>query len=371
MKVPLLDLKAQYQPLREEISKTVLDIMDSQYFIGGPYVKNCETEIAKYSRTEHAVGCSSGTDAIVLALLALGVKTGDEVIVPSFTFFATAGAVSLIGARPVFVDVNSDTFNIDIDSVKKRITKKTKAIIAVDLYGQTADLDAVSAICKDNKIGFIEDSAQSIGAEYKGKRVGQVADMTTISFYPAKNLGAFGDAGAVLTNNAELAQKLVMYREHGSSDRYYHKVSGMNARLDAIQAGVVLVKLKKLDEWISARQKIAQRYRDLFAKANIDNSVQLPFVAQYTTRHIYNQFVIKVQDRDELKAHLQDKEIASAVFYPLGLHLQDCFKHLEYKSGDLPVTELLCKEVLALPIYPELSVEQQAYVVDCIKEFYK
>ena len=371
MKVPLLDLKAQYAPLREELLKTVQEIMDSQYFIGGPYVKNCEQALAQYSRTKHAVGCSSGTDAIVLALLAMGIKPGDEVIVPSFTFFATAGAVSLIGAKPIFCDVREDTFNIDIKSVEKYITPKTKAVIAVDLYGQTADLEAVSGFCKKNKLGFIEDAAQSIGAEYKGKRVGEVADITTISFYPAKNLGAFGDAGGVLTNCDDYAQKLTMLREHGSSDRYMHKLAGMNARLDAIQAGVILVKLKKLDEWTKGRQQKAAKYRELFKSAGLDDFVILPHVASYTTRHIYNQFIIKGRDRDKLKAYLQEKDVASAVFYPLGLHLQDCFKDAGYKQGDLAVTEKLCSQVLALPIYPELTDEQQSYVVDCIKGFYR
>jgi dTDP-4-amino-4,6-dideoxygalactose transaminase len=371
MKVQLLDLKAQYAPLRDEISKTVLEIMDSQYFIGGPYVKECEESVAKYSRTKHCVGCASGSDAIIISLLALGVKPGDEVIVPSFTFFATAGAVAIIGARPVFVDVTEDTFNIDCASIEKAITPKTKAIIAVDLYGQTADLDKIKDIAKKHGVGFIEDAAQSIGAEYKGKRVGEVAQITTISFYPAKNLGAFGDAGAVLTNSDEIKEKLVMFREHGSSDRYYHKVVGMNARLDAIQAAIVLKKLKKLDEWTAGRQRNAKIYYELFEKAGISDYVITPRAAQYTTRHIFNQFVIRCNRRDELKAHLQKCDVASAVFYPLGLHMQECFRDMGFKEGDLPVTERLCKEVLALPIYPELAKDQLEYVVDSVREFYR
>ncbi|MCX6113322.1 MAG: DegT/DnrJ/EryC1/StrS family aminotransferase [Proteobacteria bacterium] len=371
MKVPLLDLKAQYAPLKEEISKTVLEIMDSQYFIGGPYLKECEVAVSKYSRAKHCVGCSSGSDAIIISLLALGIKPGDEVIVPSFTFFATAGAVAIIGAKPVFVDVLEDTFNMDYRSVEKAITNKTKAIIAVDLYGQTADLDKIQAIAKKNKIGFIEDAAQSIGAEYKGKRVGEVAELTTISFYPAKNLGAFGDAGAVLTNDDRLKEKLVMLREHGSSDRYYHKMVGMNARLDAIQAAIVLKKLKKLDDWTQGRQKNAKIYYDLFEEAGLGDLVITPKVADYSTRHIFNQFVIRTKKRDELKTYLQNKEIASAVFYPLGLHMQECFRFTGSKEGDLPVTEKLCHEVLALPIYPELTREQLGYVVDNIRDFYR
>lgn len=371
MKVQLLDLKAQYAPFREEISKMVLEIMDSQYFIGGPYVKECEETVAKYSHTNNCVGCSSGSDAIIISLLALGIKPGDEVIVPSFTFFATAGAVAIIGAKPVFVDVHDDTFNIDHRCVEKAITPRTKAIIAVDLYGQTADLDKIKEIAKKHNIGFIEDAAQSIGAEYKGKRVGEIADLTTISFYPAKNLGAFGDAGAVLTNSDELKQKLVMLREHGSSDRYFHKVVGMNARLDAIQAAIIVKKITKLDDWTNARQRNANIYFDAFKKAGLSDFVITPKVAEYTTRHIFNQFVIRVQKRDELKNYLQSKEIASAVFYPLGLHMQDCFKYTGSKEGDLPITEKLCKEVLALPIYPELTKEQLEYVVNSIRDFYR
>ena len=370
MKVPLLDLKAQYEPIKKEISELLLSIADSQNFIGGPDVRDCELALASYCRSKYAIGCSSGSDALVLSLLAIDIKPGDEVITTPFTFFATAGSVAILGAVPRFVDVLDDTFNIDPRGIEKVISKDTKAIIAVDLFGQTADLESIRTIADKNKIKFIEDSAQSIGAEYKGKRVGEVSDITTISFYPAKNIGAFGDAGAVLTNDEALREKITMLREHGSSDRYFHKVVGINARLDTIQAAVILTKLKKLDGWTKMRQMNAQSYYSLFKEKNLEDFVILPKVADYTTKHTYNQFVIKVKDRDKLKEYLAKRDIATAVFYPLGLHMQECFSHLGYREGDFPAVERLCKEVLALPIYPELSGDQLQYVVECVAEFY-
>lgn len=377
MKVPLLDLKAHHQPLQDELLAALERVLRSQRFILGPEVEALEARIADYSQTKFAVGVSSGTDALLIALMALDIRPGDEVITSPFSFFATAGVVSRLGARPVFVDIDPVTFNIDPKRIENAVTSKTKAIVPVHLFGQCADMDQVLALARDKNIPVIEDAAQAIGADYReGRRAGRLGQMGCFSFFPSKNLGCLGDAGMVVTNNAELAERLKILRVHGAKPKYYYKLVGGNFRLDAIQAAVLNVKLPHLDSWTRQRQENAQGYHDTFEKTQLltKEQIRLP-VAVYRDGktphyHIYNQFVIRARDRDRLKLFLKDREIDSEIYYPIPFHLQECFRDLGHKQGDFPFSEAAAKESLALPVYPEISEAQQKHVVATVEEFY-
>ena len=371
MNVPLLDLSSQYAPMKEEILAVVSEICDSQRFILGPKVEAFEKELAAYCTSGGAVGVTSGSDALLIALMAEKIKPGDEIITSPFTFFATVGAIVRAGATPVFADIDPVTFNIDPAKIAEKITSKTRAIIPVHLFGQAADMDPIVKIAKEHNLFIIEDACQAIGAEYKGKRVGSFAEYGAFSFFPSKNLGCFGDGGAVSCDTAEREALLKIYRNHGQSKTYIHEYVGGNFRLDALQAAILSIKLRSLDSWSEARQRNAAIYRKLFADANIGDLISLPQEAAYPVRHIYNQFCIRVAGgkRDALKQYLLDNGIGCAVYYPLSLHLQECFKELGGKVGDYPECEKATEEVLALPIFGELTADQLACVVDTIKAF--
>jgi len=386
MKVPLLDLKPQYQSLKKELDDAVLRVAESQYFILGPEVEKMEKEFCEYLNCKHAIGVSSGTDALLLALMAIDIGPGDEVIVPTYSFFATAGVVSRLNAVPVLTDIDPVTFNIDPEEFKKKITSKTKAVIPVHLYGQSADLEPIVKIAKEKNIFVIEDAAQAIGTDYKdGRRIGTIGDIGCFSFFPSKNLGGYGDGGLVTTNNDELAHMLRIKRVHGGEQKYYHKVIGGNFRIDALQSAVLRVKLPHLDKWSEKRRANAEYYYELFRKAGLaeepgktkfddKNSVLLPKPiykgsAAVKNYHIYNQFIIRAQKRDDLKKFLTENEIGNEIYYPVPFHLQECFANLNHKKGDFPESEKASETSLAIPIYPELSKEQQEYVVQKIKEF--
>lgn len=376
IKVPLLDLKEQYKTIKKEVLKTAEELFESQYFILGPRVTDLEEKIADYCSSKHAVGVSSGTDALLISLMAIDTGLEDMVITTPYTFFATAGSIARTGARPVFVDIDPKTFNISseclesvVDSMPRTELKKLKAVIPVHLYGQCADMAPILEICKKYNLVVIEDAAQAIGAEYQGQRAGSMGDFGCFSFFPSKNLGAFGDGGIVTTNSDEFYDKLCILRMHGSRPKYYHKLIGGNFRLDAFQAAVVSIKLKYLDQWTKARQENAQKYRALFSHAGLEDVVELPYEKE--DRHIYNQFVIRVGERrDDLRGFLSDAGIGTEVYYPVPLHLQACFSDLNYKKGDFPQAEHAALHTLALPIYPELSDDQIEYVVEKIKAFY-
>ena len=375
MKVPLLDLKAQYRTIREEILEVTAEVFESQYFILGPRVEALEKEIATFCNAKYGLGVSSGTDALLISLMAAEIGPQDRVITTPYTFFATAGSIARTGALPVFVDIEPDTYNISPEGIQSAIANmgneersRLKAIMPVHLYGQCAEMDLILEIAEINHLYVIEDAAQAIGSEYKGKRAGSLGDFGSFSFFPSKNLGAFGDGGIVTLNSDDLYNKMKILRVHGSHPKYYHQIIGGNFRLDALQAAVVSVKLKHLDSWSMARQKNAATYRTLFAEAKLE-IIQLPVEKQ--NHHIYNQFVIWVPEkRDDLKRFLQEEGIGTEVYYPVPMHLQECFAYLNYKKGDFPVSEEAAQHTLALPIYPELSDDQQAYVVEKIKAFY-
>ena len=376
MKVPLLDLKEQYKTIKKEVLEAAEEVFESQYFILGPKVSSLEKEIADYCISKHAVGVSSGTDALLISLMAMGIGYQDTVITTPYTFFATAGSIARTGARPIFVDIDPDTYNISpeclesaIDSMSRTELERLKAVIPVHLYGQCADMAPILEICEKYKLAVIEDADQAIGAEYRGQRAGSMGDFGCFSFFPSKNLGAFGDGGMVTTNSDDFYDKLCTLRAHGSRPKYYHKLIGGNFRLDAFQAAVVSIKLKYLDQWTKARQKNAQNYRSLFKYADLEDMVQLPFEKE--NRHIYNQFVIRVKERrDDLRGFLNDAGIGTEVYYPVPMHLQACFSDLSYKKGDFPAAEHAALHTVALPIYPELSDAQIEYVVEKIKAFY-
>jgi dTDP-4-amino-4,6-dideoxygalactose transaminase len=369
MKVPLLDLKAQYQTIRDEVLSVTKDLFETQLFILGKNVEKLEEEIADYCRVKYAVGVSSGTDALLIALMAAGIGPGDEVITSPYTFFATVGSIVRVGATPVFVDIEEDTYNIDPMAIGDNITNRTRAIIPVHLYGQCCDMEPILELARARDIVVIEDAAQAIGAEYEDRRAGCMGEMGCFSFFPSKNLGAFGDGGVVTTSSDTLREKLKIMRVHGSHPKYYHKVIGGNFRLDALQAAVVLVKLPYLDQWTAGRQANARDYRQLFQKEGLDSIIKLP--VEKEGRHIYNQFVISVpSQRDELRQFLNEAGIGTEVYYPVPMHLQPCFAGLDGKEGDFPVAEGAAQRTLALPIYPELTDEQQEYVVQKIKAFY-
>ncbi len=369
--VPLLDLKAQYATIRDEVQEAVNRVLESQYFILGPEVQALEEEVAAYSQCKYGIGVSSGTDALLVSLMAIAIRPGDEVITTPYTFFSTAGSIARLGARPVFVDIDLKTYNIDPAKIDQAITPKTKAIIPVHLYGQMADMGPIMEIAERHGLYVIEDAAQAIGAEYKGHRAGSIGHLGCFSFFPSKNLGGIGDGGMVVSNDPELADRVRLLRNHGYRPKYYNKVVGGNFRLDAIQAAVLRVKLRHLDAWTAGRQSNAATYRRLFKEAGLldgKNSVVLPYDAGWG-RYIYNQFVIRVPSRDELKAYLKENGIGCEIYYPVPLHLQECFADLGYKPGDFPESEKAAQETLALPIYPELTVEMQEEVVRRIASF--
>ncbi len=389
MKVPLLDLKPQYQSLKKELDEAVLNVAESQYFILGPRVAKLEKELAEYLGCRHAIGVSSGTDALLLALMALDIKPGDEVIVPTYSFFATAGVVSRMNATPVFADIDPVTFNINPVEIEKKITRKTKAIIPVHLYGQSCEMDEIMKIAGKHNLYVIEDAAQAIGVHYKdGKSVGTIGHIGCFSFFPSKNLGCFGDGGLVTTNDDDLAAMLTIKRVHGGEPKYYHKVIGGNFRIDALQAAVLSVKLPHLNSWSEKRRQNAALYTKLFTEAGLSsgegatgfsdkNKVLLPKAVYKNSGadvtpfnyHIYNQYIIRVQNRDGLREFLGKNEIATEIYYPVSFHEQECFLELGYKKGDFPVAEKVESTSLALPIYPELSDDQIKLVVSKIGEF--
>jgi dTDP-4-amino-4,6-dideoxygalactose transaminase len=376
MKVPLLDLKLQYETIKEEVLRVTQEIYQSQYFILGPHVEALERKIAEYCRSKYAVGVSSGTDALIISLMAADIGPGDLVITSPYTFFATAGSIARTGAKPIFADIEPDTYNISPEKIEQVIVEmsgternRLKGIIPVHLYGQCADMAPVLDLAKQYGLTVIEDAAQAIGAEYNEKRAGSLGDAGCFSFFPSKNLGAFGDGGIVTVNNEALNDKLRKLRVHGSHPKYFHQMIGGNFRLDALQAAVVSIKLKYLDGWTQARQKNASKYRHLFAAAGLDQMIRLPIEKE--SRYIYNQFVIDVPEkRDELRNFLATADIGTEIYYPMPLHLQECFSYLNYKKGDFPVSEHAAQHTLALPIYPELVDNQLEYVVEKIKEYY-
>ena len=368
--MPLLDLKAQYEPLRSEILDAITRVCDSQRFIHGPEVEGLEREIEAYLGVQHAIGMSSGTDAVLAALMAVGIGPGDEVVTSTYSFFATAGCVARLGARPVLVDIDPATFNINADAAIAAITPRTRAIIPVHLFGQSADLMPIINAGVRHGVPVIEDAAQAIGAKYHDHSVGGLGAIGCFSFFPSKNLGAFGDAGIVTTNDATLGRQLRLLRNHGMEPKYYHHLVGGNFRLDALQAAILRVKLPHLDAWTAGRQRNAARYRALFADRGLGDTVRLPVEAAQRT-HIYNQFVIRVPERDRLKARLDAVGVGSEIYYPVPFHLQKCFASLGYAPGTFPAAEAAANDSLALPIYPELTEAQQATVVDTIKGFYQ
>ncbi len=368
--IPLLNLQAQYASIRSEIREAVDRVMDSQHFILGPTVEAFEKQVAAYCGAAHAVGCASGSDALLLALKAAGVTPGDEVITVPFTFFATAGAIIHAGATPVFVDVDAATFNLDPDLLEDAVQAhpKARAVIPVHLFGAAAEMDAINDIAGRAHLTVIEDAAQAIGAEYRNKRAGSLSPYGCFSFFPTKNLGGFGDGGCITTDDPAIADRLRMLRLHGSRERYIYEEVGYNSRLDALQAAILSVKLRHLDQWIAGRQHNAARYSELFAQAKAP--VVLPKTAPYQTRHVYNQYSILCPKRDQLRSALAEQGIGSEVYYPVPLHLQKCFSYLEYQSGDFPVSERLAREILSLPIYAELPAVDLERVVLGIAAFY-
>lgn len=374
MHIPLLDLKAQYATIREEIKTTIDEVVESQLFILGEKVHKLEEAVATYSDTKFAVGVASGSDALLLALMALNVGYGDKVITTPYTFFATAGSISRLGALPVFVDIDPETYTISpqrlaecLDTITPK--EKVKAIMPVHLYGQCADMDPILDLASTYALPVIEDAAQAIGSQYKKRKAGSIGDLGCFSFFPSKNLGGFGDGGMVTTDNEDLAETIGILRVHGSKPKYHHKVIGLNSRLDALQAAVLLVKIKYLDQWTAKRRTNADYYRMKFYEMGLTESVGLPKAAE-DNFHIYNQFVIRVRKRDELQNFLTQAGIGTEIYYPIPLHLQECYQYLGYKKGTFPESEKAAQETLALPIYPELTTSQQDYVVDKIKEFY-
>jgi dTDP-4-amino-4,6-dideoxygalactose transaminase len=365
MQVPLLDLRAQFTPIREQVLEAMIRVADSQRYVMGPEVEALERELAALIGVKHAIGVSSGTDALLVALMALGIGPADEVITPTYSFFATAGAVSRVGARPVLVDIDPVTFNIDPAQVARAITPRTRALLPVHLFGQPADMEPLLELANRTGIPVIEDAAQAIGASYRGRPAGAMGALGCFSFFPSKNLGAFGDAGLVTTNDAALADKVRLLRTHGEERQYYHRLIGGNFRIDALQAAVLRVKAPHLAAWTAGRRRNAARYRVLLSEAGLTGRVQPPAEAEGCT-HIYNQFVVRVPDRDRVKAGLEARGVGTAIYYPVPFHRQQCFLHLGYAAGAFPEAERAAAESLALPIFGELSDEQLRYVVDTL-----
>jgi dTDP-4-amino-4,6-dideoxygalactose transaminase len=369
--VPLLDLKAQYAPLREELRAAMDEVIEAQYFILGPQVEALEKAIAAYSQCAYGIGVSSGTDAILAALMAMNIKAGDEIITTPYTFFATAGCPARLGAKTVFVDIEPDTYNLDAAQIEAKITPRTKAIMPVHLFGQMADMDAIMDIATRHKLYVIEDAAQAIGAEDKGRRAGSIGHLGCFSFFPSKNLGCFGDGGMVTGNDPELSDRVKLMRGHGARPKYYHKEVGGNFRLDALQAAILRVKLKYLDDWSAGRQSNAAEYRKLFTESGLVASGKIGLPTEVpNARHIYNQFVLRCERRDDLLKYMKGNNIGTEVYYPVPLHLQDCFTDLGYQQGDFPHSERAALETLAIPIYPELTAALRESVVGVISDFY-
>jgi dTDP-4-amino-4,6-dideoxygalactose transaminase len=368
--VPLLDLKGQYQSIKAEIAEAMNKVLESQYFILGPEVEALEKEIAQYCGCRYAIGVSSGTDALLVALMALGVGPGDEVVTTPFTFFATVGSILRVSAEVRFADIAPDTFNIEPSALERSITPRTKAIMPVHLFGQAADMGPILEIARKHGIPVIEDAAQAIGAEYNGQRAGSMGIAGCFSFFPSKNLGAFGDGGIVTTNDKALAERMRILRNQGSEPKYYHKLLGGNFRLDALQAAVLRVKLKYLDSWTEKRRVNAAYYTKRFQELGLAGDEIIP-PAVVRERHIFHQYVIRAKNRDGLRDFLASRKVATEIYYPIPAHLQECIKHMLFKQGDFPVSEQVSAEVLALPIFPELSLEQKEYVISVINEFYR
>jgi dTDP-4-amino-4,6-dideoxygalactose transaminase len=369
MQIPALDLKKQIAPIRQELDAAIKEVIDQTSFILGVKVEQLEKHVVEYTGAKYAIGVSNGTDAISLALLALEIGPGDGVICPAFTYYASAGAVANIGAIPVFADIDADTYNISLESIERVLAKKRKfkikAIIPVHLYGLCADLEGVLKLARKHKLKVVEDAAQGFGAEYKSKKAGTLGDCGAVSFYPGKNLGAFGDAGLILTNNKTVAQKLRILRNQGNQDRYYHLVLGRNNRMDTLQAAVLDVKLKYLDQWNKSRRQVARYYNQNLSGLDL----KLPTVPVYST-HIYHQYTLRTFLSNKIwLEHLKAKGIDSRIFYPVPLHLQKCFRYLGYKRGDFPQAELAAKQVFTLPIYPELTAQEKDYIIQSVKEF--
>jgi dTDP-4-amino-4,6-dideoxygalactose transaminase len=370
MTVPLLDLQAQYRPIRDEVLAAIARVCDSQRFIMGAEIDALESALGELLHVDHAIAVSSGTDAVLVALMALGITAGDEVVTTTYSFFATGGCVVRLGARPVLVDIDPATFNIDPEAAAAAITPRTKVLMPVHLFGLSADLDPLVDAASRRGIPIIEDAAQAIGATYKGRVLGSIGAIGCFSFFPSKNLGAFGDAGLVTTNDADLARRMRLLRNHGMHPKYYHHVVGGNFRMDALQAAVLRVKAPHLAGWTDARRANAERYRQFFREAGLDGRITLP-VEPAGRRHIYNQFVIRTADRDALKRHLDDRGIGNEIYYPVPFHLQPCFADLGYRRGDLPHAERAADTSLAIPIYGELTPAQQESVVGAVAEFMK
>jgi dTDP-4-amino-4,6-dideoxygalactose transaminase len=376
MKVPLLDLKSQYKSIAGEIQPAITEVVESQLFILGPKVRELESRIAEYSGSGFGVGVSSGSDALLVCLMGLGIGPGDEVVTTPFTFFSTAGSIARLNAKPVFVDIDPVTFNLDPGGLEAVLTPRTKAVIPVHLYGQCADMDPIMEICGRRGIPVIEDAAQSIGAQYKGRRAGSLGELGIFSFFPSKNLGGFGDGGMVVTSNGDLSERIKILRGHGGQPKYYHHKIGGNFRLDALQAAVLLVKLSHLDDWSMARKANAGEYDRMFLesglteKAGVVTPRPVYRASADTHDHIYNQYTLRVPHRDDLREYLTNQGIGTEIYYPLPLHLQRCFDYLGHRKGDFPESEKAAAEVISLPIYPESTRAQREYIVDRILEFY-
>lgn len=365
MKINLLDLQAQYKTIKEEIDNAIHEVLDSSVYILGPNVKKLESSIAEYTGVKYGIGVANGTDALLLALEAIGVHPGDEVITTPFTFFASAETTSVLGATPVFADILPDSLCINPEEIEKCITEKTKAIIPVHIFGQMCDMDRIMAIARKHNLFVIEDCAQAIGAEYKGRRAGSIGDIGTYSFFPTKNLGGYGDGGMVVTNNDELAEKVRLLRAHGAKEKYTYIAIGHNSRLDELQAAILNVKFKYINQWNEARNIKAKVYNDLLKDSELVTPTELE-----GNKHIYHMYVVQSYERDKIIGFLKENGVFAGVYYPSPVHLQQVYKYLGYKEGDLPVAEDACKKTFALPLYPEIELEKQEYVADKIKEFF-
>lgn len=365
-----LDLRAQFAPIRAEVMQAISRVMESQHFILGCEVQSFEEEVASFLGARFGVACASGSDALVLALMALGIGDGDEVITTPFTFIATAGSIARVGATPVFVDIDRDTFNIDPARIEEALTPRTRAIMPVHLFGLAADLQPILEFARARRLAVIEDAAQAIGAQYHGRAAGTLGEFGCFSFFPSKNLGGAGDGGLITTEDTALAEKLRLLRVHGSRKKYHYEALGMNSRLDALQAAILRVKLSHLAEWTRARQEHAELYRSLFDAANLETAIQVPPAPSADYVHVYNQFVVRAKDRDALRSYLQTRGIPTEIYYPMPLHLQPAFRYLGYSAGQMPNAEQASHEVIALPIYPELQEVHQRAVVQAIADFY-
>jgi dTDP-4-amino-4,6-dideoxygalactose transaminase len=365
-----LDLKAQFETIREEVMAAIVRVMESQHFILGPEVKALEDEVAAKLGAKYAIGCASGTDALILSLMAAGIGPGDEVITTPFSFIATAGSIAHVGARPVFVDIDPVSYNVDVAKIPAAVTSKTRAIMPVHLFGSPAEMAPILEIAKKRGLWVIEDAAQAIGARWQGQAVGTIGDFGCFSFFPSKNLGGAGDGGLITTNTDDMAQRLRMLRAHGGKKKYHHEILGTNSRLDALQAAILRVKLRHLDSWARDRQAHAERYRQAIDELELRAFVTPPEAARDEFVHVYNQFTLRCSFRDELKQRLKDCGVPTEIYYPLCLHLQPAFAYLGHGAGDFPIAEKASEEVLSLPVYPELREEQQNLITQSIRDFY-